>query len=85
MSDHELKRLYDRLKPLAVKKMPLDQPPPRKSRFGSPLVLSRIHCVRPALVAEVRLTWTADGLLRHVTYEGLREDKGAREVKRSVP
>jgi len=29
--------------------MPLDVPPPRDSRFGSPLVLSRVHWVRPAL------------------------------------
>jgi ATP dependent DNA ligase C terminal region len=46
-------------------------------------VLSRLHWVRPELVAEVTyLTWTADGLLRHVVYEGLREDKSPREVRR---
>jgi ATP-dependent DNA ligase len=34
-------------------------------------LLSRVHWVRPELVAEVTyLTWTADGLLRHVVYEG---------------
>ncbi len=41
-------------------------------------MLSRLHWVRPELVAEVTyLTWTADGLLRHVVYEWLREDKPA--------
>jgi hypothetical protein len=61
--------------------MPLDVPPPRTSRFGSPLVLSRVHWVRPELVAEVKfLTWTDDNLLRQVVYEGLREDKPAAEV-----
>jgi hypothetical protein len=36
-------------------------PPPRDSRFGSPLVLSRVHWVRPELAAEVKyLTWTED-------------------------
>jgi ATP-dependent DNA ligase len=66
--------------------MPLDVPPPRESRFGSPLVLSRVHCVRPELVAEVKyLTWTDDNLLRQVVYEGLREDKPASEVRRAVP
>jgi ATP-dependent DNA ligase len=66
--------------------MPLDVPPPRTSRFGSPLVLSRVHWVRPELVAEVKfLTWTADKLLRQVVYEGLREDKPAAEVRRPVP
>jgi hypothetical protein len=31
------------------------------------------------------LTWTADGLLRQVTYQGLREDKPASEVRRPIP
>ena len=66
--------------------MPLDVPPPRSTRFGSPLVLSRVHWVRPELVAEVKyLAWTEDNLLRQVVYEGLREDKPAAEVRRPVP
>jgi DNA ligase D-like protein (predicted ligase) len=82
----ELARLYRRLKPLAIDKMPLDVPPPRSTRFGSPLVLSRVHWVRPELVAEVKFpTWTEDNLLRQVVYEGLREDKPAPEVRRAVP
>ena len=82
----ELERLWRRLQPLAADKMPLDVPPPRSSRFGSPLVLSRVHWVRPELVAEVKfLTWTDDNLLRQVVHEGLREDKPASEVRRSVP
>jgi DNA ligase D-like protein (predicted ligase) len=82
----ELERLWRRLQPLAIEKMPLDVPPPRGSRFGSPLRLSRVHWVRPELVAEVKfLTWTDDNLLRQVVYEGLREDKPATEVRRSPP
>jgi DNA ligase D-like protein (predicted ligase) len=82
----ELGRLWRRLQPLAVSEMPLAVPPPRDSRFGSPLVLGRVHWVRPELVAEVRyLTWTGDNLLHQVVYEGLREDKPAAEVRRSVP
>jgi bifunctional non-homologous end joining protein LigD len=66
--------------------MPLDIAPPRASRFGSPLVLSRVHWVQPHLVAEVKfLTWTEDNLLRQVVYEGLREDKPAHVVRRSQP
>ena len=30
------------------------------------------------------LTWTADGLLRHTVYVGLREDKPAAEVRREA-
>jgi ATP-dependent DNA ligase len=92
---HEIKfdgyRMHARLdggalQPLAVSQMPLAVPPPRDSRFGSPLVLSRVHWVRPELVAEVKyLTWTDDNLLRQVVYEGLREDKPAAEVRREMP
>jgi len=49
--DHvELGRLWCRLQPLAVSAMPLDKAPPRSNRFGSPLVLSRVHWVRPDLL-----------------------------------
>jgi bifunctional non-homologous end joining protein LigD len=42
--------------------------------------------VRPELVAEVKyLTWTEDNLLRQVVYEGLREDKPPKDVRRPVP
>ena len=85
--DHaELERLWRRLQPLAITDMPLEVPPPRNARFGSPLVLSRVHWVRPELVAEVKfLAWTEDNLLRQVVYEGLREDKPATEVRRATP
>ena len=35
MDDAELKRLFAKLKPLAIDTMPFDVPPPRKSRFGA--------------------------------------------------
>ncbi len=82
----ELERVWRRLQPLAVDKMPLTEPPPRGSRFGSPLVLSRVHWVRPELVVEVSyVEWTPDGLLRHVVYLGEREDKPAIDVRRDRP
>jgi len=75
--------LRRRLDPLARKTSPLSVPPPRSTRFGSPLVLSRVHWVEPKLVAEITyLTWTADNLLRHTVYVGLREDKPAEQVAR---
>src|SRR6516162_5880832 len=68
------------------RKMPLATPPPRSNRFGSPLVLSRVHWVRPEMVVEVSYgEWTPDGLLRHVVYLGEREDKLAIEVRRGRP
>ncbi len=81
-----LKRLYETLQPLAIERMPLALPPPKTNRFGTPLNLRRVHWVRPELVCEVRfLTWTGDGLLRQVTYEGLRQDKAASDVRRLTP
>jgi bifunctional non-homologous end joining protein LigD len=86
MTATELKRLYGVLKPLATPKLPLNEPPPRESRFGSPLQLSRVHWVRPEMAVEVTyLTWTEDGLLRQVSYQGQRLDKPARAVVRSAP
>jgi bifunctional non-homologous end joining protein LigD len=71
---------------LVINTMPLAEPPPRSTRFGSPLVLSRVHWVRPEMVVEVSyVEWTPDGLLRHVVYLGEREDKLATEVRRSLP
>jgi ATP-dependent DNA ligase len=82
----ELKRLWQHLQPLLVDKMPLDEPPPRGTRLGSPRVLSRVHWVRPEIIVEVSyVEWTPDGLLRHVVYLGAREDKLASEVRRSPP
>jgi DNA ligase D-like protein (predicted ligase) len=82
----ELERLHGRLQPLAIPKMPLSEPPPRGGRFGSPLVLSRVHWVRPEMVVEVSyVEMTPDGLLRHVVYLGEREDKLPRDVVRSKP
>jgi DNA ligase D-like protein (predicted ligase) len=83
MPDKVLADLRRRLDPLARKTPPLDVLPPRKTRFGSPLVLSRVHWVEPKLVAEITyLTWTADNLLRHTVYVGLRADKPADQVRR---
>ena len=82
----ELERLYGRLQPLSIAKMPLSEPPPRGGRFGSPLVLSRVHWVRPEMVVQVSyVEMTPDGLLRHVVYLGEREDKAARDVHRDRP
>jgi bifunctional non-homologous end joining protein LigD len=44
-----------------------------------------VHWVRPELVCEVEFTeWTTDGVLRHPSFQGLREDKAASEVVRET-
>lgn len=78
--------MLDVLKPLAVPKMPLAEPPPHDSRFGSPLQLSKENWVKPELVVEVTyLTWTEDNILRQFSYQAQREHKPARQVMRPVP
>jgi len=68
-----LAELRKRLDPLVVKDPPVVLPKdaPRKG----------VHWVRPALVAEIEFAgWTADNILRHASFQGLREDKSPREV-----
>jgi len=44
-----------------------------------------VHWVKPDLVCEIAFTgWTSDGLLRHPSFKGLREDKPAGQVKREI-
>jgi bifunctional non-homologous end joining protein LigD len=86
MTEKELKRLAGVFEPPQVKRMPLAEPPPSGSRFGSPLKLAKVHWVRPEVVVEVTyLTWTEDNLLRQVSYQGQRGEKPARQVVRPLP
>jgi len=42
-----------------------------------------VHWLKPVLVCEVQFSeWTDEGILRHPSFQGLREDKEAREVVR---
>jgi len=46
----------------------------------------RARWVTPKLVGEIAFTeWTTEGTLRHPSFQGLREDKQAREVVRERP
>jgi ATP-dependent DNA ligase len=85
MSEKTLRMLHARLAPLATPTMPLAIAPPRKTRFGGTLALSKVHWTKPDLVAEITyLTWGEEGLLRHTVFVGLREDKPACEVRRET-
>jgi bifunctional non-homologous end joining protein LigD len=44
------------------------------------------HWVKPSLVAEVVFSeWTGDGKIRHPSFQGLRRDKKATDVRRETP
>ena len=45
-----------------------------------------VHWIQPKLLCEVAFTeWTEDGHIRHPSFQGLREDKDAKEVKQEMP
>ena len=45
-----------------------------------------VHWVKPSLLCEVSFTeWTADGRIRHPSFQGLREDKSASQVGKETP
>jgi len=72
----ELTRLGGFLEPLAIEESPFDPPPPRP-------IARLAHYVRPELVAEVEFgEWTGEGILRHPSYLGLRDDKNPTDVVR---
>lgn len=48
--------------------------------------LRETHWTEPKMIAEVAFTeWTSDGSIRHPSFQGLREDKDAKEVVREDP
>ena len=70
----DLEELSARFKKLARKDLPFETVPRDVRRGGK--------WVEPKLVAEIAFTeFTSDGILRHPSFLGLREDKKAREVQ----
>jgi bifunctional non-homologous end joining protein LigD len=72
-NQQELERLGELFAPLKRKTSPFEGSQPSKGA----------HFVQPELVCEVEFTeWTREGLLRHPSYKGLREDKPAGAIVR---
>ena len=75
--DRLLESLSERMAPLETDRPAVDVP--RPGRRGA-------HWIEPKLVAEIAFTeFTNEGILRHPSFIGLREDKPAREVKLEKP
>ncbi|MGH8772816.1 MAG: DNA ligase D, partial [Burkholderiales bacterium] len=58
----------------------------RSSPFSNVPRERGVHWVKPELIAEVAFTeWTDDHLIRHSSFQGLREDKSAKEIEEEKP
>lgn len=68
--------LHAKLEPLAREKSPFAATLSAEARRN-------VRFVEPRLVAEVEFrSWTGDGVLRHASFRGLREDKAAETITR---
>jgi DNA ligase D-like protein (predicted ligase) len=74
-----LRSLHDRLAAIERPRSPFEAGPLPRPAPG-------VHWVEPRLVGEVGFSeWTSAGELRHPRFQGLRDDKDAREVVREIP
>ena len=75
-SSQTLRNLRSRLNILVRKSSPFANPLARTDAKG-------VHWLKPELVGEIAFTgWTEDGLLRHPSFKGLREDKPVDDISR---
>jgi bifunctional non-homologous end joining protein LigD len=78
-TSQSLKQIASELKKRRTDEPSYEKPPTGSERRG-------VTWVKPELVGEVEFTeWTTDGRLRHPSFQGLREDKPAKEVIREMP
>ena len=74
-SERDLTMLAERLAPLERKTSPF--------AAGGKVPRKGVHFVKPELVAEIEFReLTAEGMVRHGSFKGLRDDKAATEVER---
>jgi bifunctional non-homologous end joining protein LigD len=70
--------LFKRLDPMQIETSPF-------ARKLTAEEARQAHFVHPELVAEVEFrSWTAEGVVRHASFRGLREDKQAAEIEREA-
>ncbi|HEY4967170.1 MAG TPA: DNA ligase D [Puia sp.] len=86
-SDKDQKVMMKLFKPLRVKKSPFNELPDinSPSRFRPNPPTAKATWLKPVLVCEVSFTeMTADGLMRHPSFQGMRTDKKSKEVKEEI-
>jgi len=78
------KEILQELKPLMTKKCPFNKIPVinKPTRFRPNPPKTEVTWVKPRLVCEVKYTeLTQDGIMRHPSFQGIRTDKKAKDVK----
>ena len=77
-SEKSLDEILRRLVRIETRESPFPGPRRKTSRG--------VHWVRPELVAQIAFNaWTDDGLVRHASFQGLREDKPPEVIVREKP
>jgi len=79
------KEIMAKMKKLETKKIPFTEKPDvnKPSRFRPNPPKATVTWLKPQLVCEVSYTEiTTDGIMRHPSFEGLRTDKKAKDVKK---
>lgn len=87
-SDKMQKEMLAQFKPLTIRNSPFSTVPDVNlpSRFRPAPPHAEVFWLSPKLVCEVSYTEiTSDGVMRHPSFEGMREDKEAREVHAEIP
>lgn len=87
-SDKLQTEILEKLKPLKTNECPFKIIPDfnKPSRFRPNPPKAKATWVKPKLVGEVSFReMTKDGVMRHPSFKGLREDKKADEVTREIP
>ena len=89
-NERQQKEMMRKFKPQAAKKSPFDTEPDvnKPSRFRPNPPHARVFWLKPKLVCEVSYAEvTSDGILRHPSFEGMREDKSPNSVvlEKSLP
>jgi len=82
------KEMMQLFKPLTIKKSPFTTVPDinKPSRFRPNPPKAVATWLKPELVCEVSYAEiTSDGVMRHPSFEGMREDKAAKDVTREAP
>ena len=86
-SDKQQKEMMKEMKPLITKKVPFTETPDvdKPSRFRPNPPKASVTWLQPKLVCEVSYAEiTSDGVMRHPSFEGMREDKNAADVTREI-